>query len=223
MELYEYLQAVPTALGDTVRQIIELTNCMAAASVGSDLLPLPLPHVPEEGEDTTQQKKRTRPHSAWMWLIVVTLNAGLLSGGSTLANVASIAATTTLGQQRALDELHSQMDYFLALDAGVVKARSISYTGEVLASPRTLRWRQMAPGLPPAAFCGRIDALKQAEGAVRNMLLNPEDSIIPEEKCPRIPPPGRVHFHANETSSMGRQLLERGLLGIVETGFFFSS
>ena len=73
MELYEYLQAVPTALGDTVRQIIELTNCMAAASVGSDLLPLPLPYVPEGGEDTTQL--RTRPHSAWMWLFVVTLNA----------------------------------------------------------------------------------------------------------------------------------------------------
>ena len=57
--LYEYLHAVPTALGDTVRQIIELTSSMAAASVGSDLLPLPLPHVPEEGDDTTQL--RTRP------------------------------------------------------------------------------------------------------------------------------------------------------------------
>ena len=89
------------------------------------------------------------------------------------------------------------MDYFLALDDGVVKdmdwkkffaARSISYTGEVMASPRTLTWRQMAPGLPPAAFCGRIDALELAEGAVRDMLLNPEGSMIPEGKCPRIPP-----------------------------------
>ena len=92
---------------------------MAAASVGSDLLHLPLPYVPEEGEDTTQL--RTRPHSAWMWLIVVTLNAGLLSGGSTLANVARMTATTTMGQQRALDELHSQVAYSLALGDGIAK------------------------------------------------------------------------------------------------------
>ena len=223
IELYEHLQAVPTALGDTVRQIIELTKCMAVASVGSDLLPLPLPYVPEEGEDTTQL--RTRPHCAWMWLIVVTLNAGFLSGGSVLANVARLTAATTMGQQRALDELHSQVAYFLDLEDGIVKemdwkkffaARSISYTGEVMASPRTLTWRQMAPGLPPAEFCGRIDALELAEGAVRDMLLNPGEQIIPAEECPRIPPPGRVHFHADEVADMGRQLLERGLLEIVE-------
>ena len=142
-----------------------------------------------------------------------------------LANVARVTAATTVGQQRALDELHSQVDYFLNLEDGIVKdmdwkkffaARSVSYTGEVMASPRTLTWRQMAPGLPPAEFCGRIDALELAEGAVRDMLLNPGEQILPAEECPKIPPPGRVHFQAGEAAAMGRQLLTRRLLEIVE-------
>ena len=80
VSLYEYVRASPHAIGDIAETFYLRTTSEAAGGNQSDVLPLFLPIVPEEGTTNqskgsdTQSKVNPRSLKSWIWLVVLPLN-----------------------------------------------------------------------------------------------------------------------------------------------------
>ena len=105
----------------------------------------------------------------------------------------------------------------LAVDwAAKIKARRLSYSGEVVATAQALSWEQIEAALPPKGACGRVPALDVSEGAVKRFLSDPSPHLSRAEGLKERPRPGRVLSQPGESLKIARGLLAHGIVGFVE-------
>ncbi len=194
-----------------------------------DLLPFALPTPPVEGCDLCVANVVSRGISCWVFLILTVLNAGyrVVAFPPNNCRDPEAAPNSRSGglQEKTILEIQAQVEYFVNLSDGRVISRDwakylqqkhITYTGEVEAKAVPLTWRQMQPGLPPKEFCGKINAIELCEGAVKEMLLDPQLSLLAEDDIESIPLVGRCHIVPGEECLIARELLSCGLLEPIE-------
>ena len=79
-----------------------------------------------------------------------------------------------------------------------MKSARISYHGEVVAKAEPLELDRILASLPPEGFGGAVSILDVCEGEVRELLMDPERSLLPDSELPKVFPRPKVQVAPGE-------------------------
>ena len=127
VSLYLHVKDEPQSIGEIAKIYLGRTQTEEAGIHQSDVLPLPLPLVPEEGalnqsnsnndgpmeeaEVLENLSLRMRSTKAWLWLIVLVLNIGYLGNRAEACSIPPTALSPA--QAASITRLESSIGYFL--------------------------------------------------------------------------------------------------------------
>ena len=125
---------------------------------------------------------------AWKLVMGLSLNCLFLDRGA-LTDWGRFAVPLSGPQAQVWVEIEKSVVCFLSAGAGLtvpekcwktwLASRSISYTGEEVATPLPLTARQILPSLPPVGVGGSVLADEVLCGRTRDALLNPDQFVLP--------------------------------------------
>ena len=93
-----------------------------------------------------------------------------------------------------------------------LKLKKVSYTGEEISQPFPVSVEQIKKGLPPVGHGGSIPAVDFLKGRTTFLVLNPEETLLPEEKREPIPLQAKVHIQKGQEVAVFELLRERGII-----------
>ncbi len=90
-----------------------------------------------------------------------------------------------------------------------LKSRRVNYQGEEVGICHQLTLRQVKPSLPPPEHGGSIEALDFVSQHTKELLLNPQLSVLPDEgqKLPKLQ--GRIHIPEDQRFIIAQELVSR--------------
>eukprot|EP00971_Amphidinium_carterae_P268455 5326007-Amphidinium_carterae.4 len=156
-----------------------------------ELLPLPRLRLLQEGENAG---------AGWCQVLgvppdhlVSSLESNALAWTIAAANGLNVhyarglvSGMPTAAQWKCLWLLFESCRYMCALPMGTIPCedwaalltKKAVYTGEILDHGEHLIWSRVEAGLPPYQHCAAVDAVRLADGAVREYLCNPEKAVF---------------------------------------------
>ena len=174
-----------------------------------------------------QQEMRKQGLLIWHGLVVLGINH-LWTGGGRRGQLPRGKATK--GQEKALERLWGFVKEFMD-DASECKDKiprspemgewesklksvRISYHGEIVEKAHKLTLAQVLPSLPPGGYGGSVPLVELCDGEVKELLENPEWTLLPEDERPAVVPQPEVHADRGEWHLIVKELFERGLVKV---------
>ena len=92
-----------------------------------------------------------------------------------------------------------------------MRAKRVNYSGEEVSTCQKLTLAQVLPALPPAEHGGAINAVDFLSPHSRDLLLNPNKSILPDDgrELPKLK--GIIHAEPGEIRPIADELVKRGI------------
>ena len=178
---------------------------------------------------------------AWLWLLIFSLNYLNCGALGSVKNTSQLypQGPPSSCQAFVIQELDNAVDFFLCPAARknewrkpatvneskdqerillpaedwsrYLKSRRLSYSGEVLCRAERLTWAQIEPALPPPGLGGKVSALALASGRMRDLLMKPELSLLPQEEWPDCLPRAQVRAESSEWAKITAGLVSRSI------------
>lgn len=109
-----------------------------------------------------------------------------------------------------ISEVKTEVSYDETICA--LKLKKVSYTGEEISQPFPVSVEQIKKGLPPVGHGGSIPVVDFLKGRTKFLVLNPEETLLPEEKREPIPLQAKVHIQRGQEVAVFELLRERGII-----------
>ena len=215
-----------------------------------DLLPLPLPSMEkysrwrESSQSRTaggsyNKKKRSRDAfnrrkqdvclEIWNYLVVFGLNyeyCGRLNQRHWKHN-----GSPKEGQARCLANISSAVSYFVGPMPvlsmpdyfGVIRSKSLDYSGNESCLAVPLRLAELIPGLPPAELAASVDATSLCSTELGDWLRDPHAHLLPKNEWPVEVPKARVQVESDaEHHSIIHHLFTIGVVDVIADDDIFT-
>lgn len=212
--------------------------------MNADMLPMPLPYVPAEGDlaamlldydegraitDSALQRMKDHAQRCWLHVVVVSLNYLHAGCDSSFERLAIAKGALSVVQEAALEQLKKQIHIYFDYDGQgsfetlprkwdeLLERCRLNYHGEIVYPAQEMTWEQLQPALPGEGQGGRVPVIELVDGALYDVLKEPNLLLKPENewKRPQDNPGRKLWANENEWINIARGVYKTGVFSFI--------